>query len=433
MGACTAASAQSGVARAMKLKKSRAPAANGRSIRFRVPLERTPPLPRGRVEVRLEWVRMDMKDRPLLTRVLTTARASHTLRRKSPGVHTARVGALTRPQPRRSSEHLSRPEGRRRRASRRDGDALLPGARAACTGAARSTPPSRLVFERPEIAPARWCALGRRRVRSRFRGAHFRDFAIRISYVFIEREILSVIVQAHSTRDVPSGTKACNAFEERVGLRPSSSTFWHGLFSEGVMNQRESFVGIGVLGNNMAAIMQGFGTFSLLASKFLLNESIGQDDGAGNAVFEPNHSYPLRNVLNAFEKIEKEFGEHLLKQVGIFVPKNTPLPPFIKDIDAAFKMLDASYHMNHAKNGVPMFSPDTGQITEGIGHYNITRVANKNQIIIEATAPYPDAFDAGLFTGLAQRYQPTATVVHDATKPCRKKGGSSCTYTVSWK
>jgi hypothetical protein len=51
-------------------------------------------------------------------------------------------------------------------------------------------------------------------------------------------------------------------------------------------------------------------------------------------------------------------------------------------------------------------------------------------IIMET--PYPCEFDRGLVTALAARFEPMTKTVHDNDAPCRKKGGASCTYVVTW-
>ena len=53
-------------------------------------------------------------------------------------------------------------------------------------------------------------------------------------------------------------------------------------------------------------------------------------------------------------------------------------------------------------------------------------------VIAECDNPYPCPFDLHLLLAMAQRFESTATVTHDTTKPCRKNGGPSCTYIVKW-
>ncbi|GHV46810.1 hypothetical protein AGMMS49546_35490 [Spirochaetia bacterium] len=56
----------------------------------------------------------------------------------------------------------------------------------------------------------------------------------------------------------------------------------------------------------------------------------------------------------------------------------------------------------------------------------------KNLIISVSSTPYPCVFDQGIITAMAQRYDLKAMVIHDNSKPCRKKGAETCTFLVSW-
>jgi len=187
-----------------------------------------------------------------------------------------------------------------------------------------------------------------------------------------------------------------------------------------------------VLGVSMSNIVSGFGSFSLLASQIILEERLGRDDGNGMAVFEPDAWYPLPAFLKALERIATEFGDYTLRSVGASVPKNSRFPDFIKDIHSALQSVDVAYHMNHAIHGEPLFSPATGQMREGIGHYGYKRVEGKNKIICEVSGPYLCAFDEGLLAAMAQRFEPTANLRHEPGA-CRKTGASACTYTITWK
>ncbi len=89
--------------------------------------------------------------------------------------------------------------------------------------------------------------------------------------------------------------------------------------------------------------------------------------------------------------------------------------------------------MNHAVRGQPLFSPDTGEMGEGIGHYVCQGVEGKKQFLCECSTPYPCAFDQGLLLAMAQRFEPSATLAHLELARCRNRGGSRCTYAISWK
>jgi len=179
-------------------------------------------------------------------------------------------------------------------------------------------------------------------------------------------------------------------------------------------------------------VMEGFGNFSILASRVLLDEKLGKDDGKGLAKFEPNEWCPLKNWLRTFDRIAKEYGEYVLRQMGNSVPRNIPFPPHINSIDSALGSIDVAYHMNHAVNGQVMFSPETGAMKEGIGHYVAARTPNKKQIVIDCTSLYHCAFDEGLLQAMAQRFEPTASLIHRPGS-CRKKGQGNCVYEINWK
>ncbi|MBN1204857.1 MAG: hypothetical protein JXB05_08030 [Myxococcaceae bacterium] len=190
-----------------------------------------------------------------------------------------------------------------------------------------------------------------------------------------------------------------------------------------------------ILGANVRVILDGFGSFTLLASKILLETGLGTMDaeGVGMAVIDPEQWYPLDRFLRAFQRIGTEFGDFTLRQAGSYIPQKAKIGPgFLKDLPTAFRFLDLGYHLNHAKNGKPMGDPQTGEMVEGIGHFNTKEVPGKKQIICEVDTPYPCSFDEGICSGIARLMEPTSTVMHDK-QTCRKRGADRCIYYVNWK
>jgi hypothetical protein len=200
------------------------------------------------------------------------------------------------------------------------------------------------------------------------------------------------------------------------------------------MQNPDDYKDFQILGANLKAILAGFGSFTLLASKILLELGLGTIDaeGIGMAEIDPDKWYPLDRFVRAFDRISSEFGDYTLRQVGQNIPKNAAYPPSYRDLATALGTLDMGYHFNHGKNNQPMFNPQTGEMVEGIGHMATKPVAGKKLIVCEVDTPYPCSFDEGIVSGLAQRFEPTATVTHDP-KSCRKKGAKSCIYNVTWK
>jgi hypothetical protein len=178
--------------------------------------------------------------------------------------------------------------------------------------------------------------------------------------------------------------------------------------------------------------MGGFGSFTMIASKFLLEEGIGSPDDSMLAQFVPTAWYPVDRILRVFDRIGSEFGNFTLRQVGMHVPKVVQLPPQVVDITGAFAVLDIGYHLNHGKGGEPLFNPATGEMKEGIGHFRWEYKAGTTRGLVESTTIYSCSFDEGVVTGNAQRFKPGAVVVHDKAS-CRARGGANCTFHITWK
>jgi len=183
--------------------------------------------------------------------------------------------------------------------------------------------------------------------------------------------------------------------------------------------------GIEVNGQTVQSIVDGFGIVKSLATKPLRDAGLPEE-------IKPDGWYSQEKWLKAFETIAKIYGSNTLLTIGLKIPKNAIFPPFVKDIETAIQAIDIAYHMNHRKNGKVMFDEKTGQKQEGIGHYGYKKISGENMIVCECNNPYPDDFDKGIITCMAQKFMPNADVRHDDSKPCRKQGANSCTYIITW-
>lgn len=186
-----------------------------------------------------------------------------------------------------------------------------------------------------------------------------------------------------------------------------------------------------VAGPSLQTFMDGFGGFALIASQILLEENLGRESGDGLVKFDPHEWVPLKNLMRALDRIGKEYGSPILRQVGSSVPNYIDLPPHVTNIDIALQSVNVAYHMNHALKGQPMFSPETGEMLEGIGHYRIERTKGRNQSICKVDSAYPCPMDEGLMESMARRFERTANIKHEPGS-CRDKGGPHCTYTIEW-
>ncbi len=92
--------------------------------------------------------------------------------------------------------------------------------------------------------------------------------------------------------------------------------------------------------------------------------------------------------------------------------------------------------MNHRNaKGEILFDPTRPSekiMLEGIGHYHYKKVDDEQKAILTCENPYPCDFDRGIIFAMGRRFDLNAKVIHDDSKPCRKKGASSCTYIADW-
>jgi hypothetical protein len=182
-----------------------------------------------------------------------------------------------------------------------------------------------------------------------------------------------------------------------------------------------------VNGQTVLSIANGLGAMKSLGIRIL-----GEN---GLTDIKPENWYPQQSWLNAFKIISEKVGVNTLYKIGTSIPYNAQFPPEINDISKALAAIDVAYHMNHRLNSKPLFDPSTGKMTEGIGHYHYSKISD-NKVEIKCDNPYPCDFDRGIIEQMTKRFKLSSSIMvkveHDGAKGCRKKGGNSCSYLVSW-
>lgn len=144
----------------------------------------------------------------------------------------------------------------------------------------------------------------------------------------------------------------------------------------------------------------------------------------------------LQSVLDAFKDISELIGDNNLITIGKMTVENATFPP-MEGLEMALKSIDVGYHMNHQKDGEAMFNPETGEMTEGIGHYKLESYdySGKSAVMVCHT-PYPSKFEEGLILHMARKFKPTGSirqrVVLDPNKETRLLGGETCTFNITW-
>ena len=190
--------------------------------------------------------------------------------------------------------------------------------------------------------------------------------------------------------------------------------------------------GIEVSGECIGSMVDGFKKYPTIALKYLSKHNLVKSSGPNAGQVDRAAWFPLESWLAAYEGISSEIGLNSLYACGRSIPDNAVFPPNVKDVFSAVSSIEVAYHMNHRKAGKVMFDPTTGMFLEGIGHYKVEQVPNERRLIALCENPYPCDFDRGIIASMANRFEPDAKTVHDADKPCRKKGADSCTYIVWW-
>lgn len=190
--------------------------------------------------------------------------------------------------------------------------------------------------------------------------------------------------------------------------------------------------GYGILGQALETMLDGFGAFRSLASAILHEEGIGTLGPDGCTRLDPQVFYPLEAELRAFKKALRQTGPATMFNVGLKVPENAIFPPNVVDVYSSVESLNIAYHMNHSKDGVPLFDAATGVLTQGIGDYRVTSDRARRQIVVINNTPYPDDFSRGIVAALARKFEKRAQVTLDTSKPTLANGADSSTYLVTW-
>ncbi len=182
-----------------------------------------------------------------------------------------------------------------------------------------------------------------------------------------------------------------------------------------------------VLGDAVLAVLEaGRGAFRPMMLDILASHHIN-DPKRGSW-------YLQQDWLDAFQAISEKIGEQTLFAIGTKIPESAAWPPDVDTEAKALGSIDVAFHMNHRIQGVALFDPTTGQMTEGIGHYGFELTGDKAATMV-CDNPYPCAFDRGIIEAAAKKFATRAFLVnakHDDSKECRNKGGGSCTYHVTW-
>jgi hypothetical protein len=177
-------------------------------------------------------------------------------------------------------------------------------------------------------------------------------------------------------------------------------------------------------------LMAGFDLFPSLVKKLLVEKGIVEKSADGKFLLQERW-FPLESWLAVYDAIYREIGPNVLFTLGTHILENPKFPAWVRDIDTALESIDIAYHKSHRRNGVIMYDQATSRMSEGIGHYKPRRTPGQQRIEVVCDNPYPCEVDHGIVTQMAKKFEPKARIEH-APGSCRRKGGTQCTYVVTW-
>jgi hypothetical protein len=179
------------------------------------------------------------------------------------------------------------------------------------------------------------------------------------------------------------------------------------------MPERSSVAQMEVSGVTIQAFMAAMALVSSRAKKILAAHGIES--------IEKDRWYPMPQLLEAYSHLLSEIGPNTTRAAGRKLPDIAGIPPHIKSLEEALDFVNTGYRMNHRGIG-------------NIGSYSYASLGERKGRMI-SNIPYPCELDEGLLEALGEKYRPQDSLwvrVEHQPGSCRKSGGSSCTYNITW-
>lgn len=163
-----------------------------------------------------------------------------------------------------------------------------------------------------------------------------------------------------------------------------------------------------VSGGNILSMLAAMGPFRRRGEQILGEYGIHE--------VTPEAWYPLRAYVDSLQTIGEKMGPNTLFQIGRQIPHHVLLPPGIDTFEKVMASFGMAYDMNHrgVKQGVIPFS-----------------ITDSRHGTITTGTPYPCDFDRGVIQGFFAKLLSTRPTVNPVEgKPCKARGGETCTYEI---
>jgi len=181
----------------------------------------------------------------------------------------------------------------------------------------------------------------------------------------------------------------------------------------------------------LQSIVDSFGALKRTVSQLFIEAGVGELSADGVVQIDPRAWYPIEIEVGVLRAMYDRVGKQTLFTVGTRIPEHVALPPTVEDIESALFAIDVGYHLNHGRNGEPLFDPASGEMGEGIGHF-VCEINDEREATIEAPGPFPCELSRGVVLGFARKFESTASIALDPARPSLADGAATSTYIVRW-
>jgi hypothetical protein len=167
-----------------------------------------------------------------------------------------------------------------------------------------------------------------------------------------------------------------------------------------------------VYGAGVISIIEGMGEHKNKA------RSIFRSHGLPDLIYA-DQWYSLEAVSKVLLTIAEQLGPEMVRKIGRRIPEFAAFPPRINSFEKALYALEIGYGLNHRGTN--------------IGSYSVTQLS-ETEFAVDSDAYYPCELDMGLIEAMVTRFSVgdhQASVYHDDTDPCRKRGDNQCRYRIN--
>ncbi|MBK8395343.1 MAG: hypothetical protein IPL26_08885 [Leptospiraceae bacterium] len=191
--------------------------------------------------------------------------------------------------------------------------------------------------------------------------------------------------------------------------------------------------GLYISGRAVRTLVELLGEDKPTAIRIMKFYKITDDQAPDKFSINPDEWYDLDRYLHGLKEIQEKVGEEKVRTVAFTTIQFAPLPSQVRDILSSLGHMDKAYHLNLSRDGIQtMYESVNGKFQEGAGRIITDPIPGINKVVCTSTTCFSTAYESGLISGFAKKFQPNAVVQLDKTKPLKQKGAESNTFIITW-